>query len=132
MPNFDFNKTPSNGPYGPLPDGEYPMTVTEVKVSTNEFTGDERWKLTLEVSEGEFKGRRVWDNVTWTLNDPASKSMQRLKLVMKAFDIDVSEDCEYQTCELLGKSLMVTLKGTETSDRGTVFNKVTFNGYAPF
>jgi hypothetical protein len=132
MPNFDFNKVPNTGSFEPLPDGEYPMTVVDVKVTNTQFAGDERWGLTLEVSEGEHKGRRVWDSVTWTLDDPTSKAMQRLKLVMKAFGIDISEDREYQTNELFGQQVMVTIEGTTTSDNGKVFNKVKFNGYAPF
>jgi hypothetical protein len=34
--------------------------------------------------------------------------------------------------ELFGQQVMVTVEGTTTSDNGKVFNKVKFNGYAPF
>lgn len=64
--NMDFN--PSEVPeddrsFEPLPAGEYTMQVIESEVKDTKSGSGQQLVLTLEVIEGPFSNRRVWDRL---------------------------------------------------------------------
>jgi hypothetical protein len=89
MPSFQFDAVshvaapaPSREP---LPRGMYQVIVTESAIKPTQAGTGEYIELTLQVSDGEFAGRRVWDrlnvsNPNKTAEDIAKRQLQELCL----------------------------------------------------
>jgi hypothetical protein len=63
-----FASAEAAGEYEPLPPGDYDVEVFAGKLGENR-NGTPLYKLTLEVTAGEFTGRRVWHDVYLTGSD---------------------------------------------------------------
>ncbi len=63
--NRQWNNTEAATEYAPLPSGEYTFRITKGELSTAR-NGTPGYKLTLEVTEGEHAGRRVWHDLWLT------------------------------------------------------------------
>jgi len=69
-----YNLKQGRGTFESLPDGRYTLKVDGVAVSAHEKEGKagHRFEVTFSIIDGEFKGRKVWDNiylpwVTWKM-----------------------------------------------------------------
>lgn len=61
--NFDATKVSPESQFSPVPNGEYPVVITESEMkTTNDGTG-QYLQLTLEIIDGHYKGRKVWDRL---------------------------------------------------------------------
>lgn len=70
----------------PLPTGEYPVIITDSTVKTTK-NGDGRYlELTLQVTDGEHKGRLLWDRLgLWYASEKAVEMARRtLKSITEA------------------------------------------------
>jgi hypothetical protein len=61
--NFDASTVAPQASTGPLPAGTYLAHITESDVQPLKSGNGEGLKLTFEVIEGQFKGRKVWENL---------------------------------------------------------------------
>ena len=61
--NFDASQVAPQQSTGPLPAGTYLAHITESDVQPLKSGNGEGLKLTFEIIEGQFKGRRVWENL---------------------------------------------------------------------
>lgn len=61
-----YQKTEAAGDFLPLPGGEYPARIVSGRFFTSKEKGTPGYKLTFEVTEGEFQGRRCWYDVWLT------------------------------------------------------------------
>jgi hypothetical protein len=69
-----YNLKQGKSSFEPIPDGRYLLKVDGVSVSphTKDNKDGHRFEVTFTVIDGEFKGRKVWDNiylpwVTWKM-----------------------------------------------------------------
>lgn len=61
--NFDANSISPQDKFSALPNGEYAVMITESEIKdTRDGTG-QYLQLVLEVIEGHYKGRRVWERL---------------------------------------------------------------------
>ncbi len=63
----------------PAPDGEYEIVVSSAEATTAS-TGSPMIKVTVDITSGPFKGKRVWDNIVLNSNSPVAMriSLQNL------------------------------------------------------
>ena len=61
--NFDASQVAPQQSSGPLPAGTYLAHIIESDVAPLKSGNGEGLKLTFEIIEGQFKGRRVWENL---------------------------------------------------------------------
>lgn len=63
--NFKKVSEESNTGFDPLPENRYNITVEKAEVTTA-ATGTEMVKAQFVVTDGDFKGRKLWNNFTLT------------------------------------------------------------------
>lgn len=56
------NVAPTNS-FEPIPKGKYPVIVTESEVKQTKLKDGEYLQLTLEVIDGQYKGRKLWSRL---------------------------------------------------------------------
>lgn len=72
---FDPSQVPEDErSFEPMPAGDYVCQVIESEVVQTKSGGD-MLKLTLEVTEGQFANRRVWDNLNIRNNNPQAQQI---------------------------------------------------------
>lgn len=54
---------PSTGGFDPIPEGDYVLEITEVE-ETESRKGNPMVKVTQIVSEGQYKGKIIWNQIT--------------------------------------------------------------------
>lgn len=110
--------------FEPLPAGSYRTTIEECedkKTSTNK----DQTSVKLVVSEGEFKGRVLFDNLVWTTDkgEPNKVSYGRLRAYTEAIHgKEAAQVEEIDTESLVGGSVEVVLqlKTRKRQDTGEV------------
>ena len=65
---FDANTVQPQESFDVLPAGFYPVMITESEMKGTS-TGGQMLVLTLEVIEGQFKGRKVWERLNLVNNN---------------------------------------------------------------
>lgn len=113
--------------FGPAPAGTYLCRVTEAKAATTRYD-DEMWKLTLEIAEGQYKGKQIWDNVVFSQN-----AMGRAKLICRSFGLTTQGETDIFPEDLRGREAYVTVEVEDYVNKEGVNrqrNTVTFGGYA--
>ena len=127
MPRESFANTPeaTENNYPALPAGKYDVQITDVKDFHSEKAGN-YWGLTLEVVNGDYFGRKIFDSIFFT---PETKS--RRKLILKRLGLDVEGEVVYDQIDLIGKRCTVTVVVEQRLKHGVEVegNKVTFAGY---
>jgi hypothetical protein len=61
--NFDASTVAPQQATGPLPAGTYLAHITESDVQPLKSGNGEGLKLTFEIMDGQFKGRKIWENL---------------------------------------------------------------------
>jgi len=69
-----YNLKQGKSSFEPISDGRYLLKVDAVKVDPHQKDGKDghRFEITFTITDGDFKGRKVWDNiympwVTWKM-----------------------------------------------------------------
>ncbi len=129
MPRVDFSNVGDVTDFSPIPDGEYLVKLVDIETDSTR-SGDEMWKLRLQVDGGEHDGRLLFDNLVFS-----AKAMSRVKLICASFGVDVSGAVDVQPELLLDKRAMVSTYQEEFTDERTgqqkVANRVPYSGYCP-
>lgn len=61
--NFDATQVSPESQFAPVPNGDYPVVITDSEMkTTNDGTG-QYLQLTLEIIDGHYKGRKIWDRL---------------------------------------------------------------------
>ena len=109
---------PAQRAFDALPAGVYPVTVLEAthQISSN---GNKILVLTLEVSDGDHKGRRLWERIAY-VPSIAWKLRQVIRALMGVKNGGVQT---FKRQELLGLGCNVMVVESEYNDRPT--NEIT-------
>lgn len=113
--------------FGPAPAGTYLCRVVEAKAATTRYN-DDMWKLTLEIADGRYKGKQIWDNVVFSQN-----AMPRAKLICRSFGLPTEGETDIFPEDLRGHEAYVTVEIEDYVNNEGVNrqrNSVTFGGYA--
>ena len=79
MPAIDFDVTayeaqPIRSSWEPLPPGDYTACVTSTELKPTKAGNGEYIELTIEIMDGEFSGRKIWERLN--VNNPSEQTMQ--------------------------------------------------------
>lgn len=72
--NFDSTTVAPQASFAPIPAGTYLAIITDSDIVPLKSGAGERLKLTFEVMDGSFKGRKIWDSLN--INHPNPQAMQ--------------------------------------------------------
>jgi len=99
---FDANAIPPDDRnFDPIPAGSYRLQVIESKLEDTKAGTGEMLTLTLEVLEGQFKGRRIWDRLNIRNQNPdaqriAQQALRNLCLSVNVPQIRDSEQLHFK------------------------------------
>lgn len=104
---FDATQVSPESQFAPVPNGDYPVVITESEVKPTKDGAGQYLQLTLEVIDGHYKGRKVWDRLNlWNKNSTAVEIAQRaLSQICHAIGVLQVQD----TVMLHNKPLVATL-----------------------
>lgn len=130
MPKVDFNDVPDTEDFSPLPDGDYRCRCDEIKEEVSK-NGNDMWNMTFIVTGGEYKNRKIFDNMVFT-----EKAMNRVKLIshrLGGIEVDTIGEIDLRPPMFIGKEVILTVIETSYADsegNEKKKNKVIFGGYA--
>lgn len=61
--NFDASTVSTESQFAPVPNGDYPVMIIESEMKPTKTGGGQYLQLVLEIIEGPYKGRRIWDRL---------------------------------------------------------------------
>ena len=126
MPRVDFARIQGRRSFTPLPEGTYPCRLVDVDESTTR-SGDPMWKLTWRVLDGEYRGRRIFDTISFS-----ERALKRTQHVLFVLGLDVGGKVDLVPEMILGRDCLVAVAIEDFVDAtgGTrSHNKVPFTGY---
>lgn len=101
---FNVSEVPEDPMFSPLPKGQYKVMIVDDEVKTSN-AGNELIALTIEVIEGDFKGRKLWENLNLNCGNAVAvnMAMQTCKKIGEAIgNVNVQD-----TSEMLNKPLLI-------------------------
>jgi hypothetical protein len=113
----NWNATEAAGEFGPPPPGEYNVRILAGELFNAKRNGTPGYKLTLEVSEGDYEGRRLWLDYWLT---PAALPMAKRDLAK--IGVEKPEQLEQPIPPGILLKVKVVLR---RDDDGNEVNKVT-------
>ena len=123
---FDARNVEPAGDFDAIPAGKYVAVVTESQMKPTKKNDGSYLELTLEVIEGEYKGRQLWARLN--LDNPSEEAVRiargELSSICRAVGVLQPKD----SVELHNLPLVVTVKQKKREDTGEVVNEV--KGYA--
>lgn len=127
---YDFSTVEDNESFVLIPEGLHVCRIAEVRTGQAR-DGSERWRLRLEVDEGQWAGRTAaWDSLTWS-----ERGVHRVKKVLEALGFDVQGELELAPDELIGRRARVMLEPEQWEDplsgKTQLRLAVPYLGYAP-
>ena len=127
---YDFGTVEDNESFVLVPEGVHICRIAEVR-NGQARDGSERWRMRLEVAEGEWAGRTAaWDSLTWS-----DRGVFRVKRVLEALGFDVQGELEVAPEDLVGRRARVVLEPEHWEDpvtgRTQLRLAVPYLGYSP-
>lgn len=86
--NFDEVDSGSGG-FQPIPDGNYLVRIESIHSGRQTSKGDEMWGLELVVTDGDYQGRKIFDNLVFS-----EKALWRVKMVCSRFGVPLTGEVE--------------------------------------
>ena len=127
MPIIDFDQVPEGETYSPVPPGEYFCRIVEV-LATTSSEGHERWRLKVQIMEGEQSGRTFLDFLTFS-----TKGVKRVKQVLRGLGVAVVGQVDVTPSVIEGVECFVCVTVDTYPDRANgqrrPVNQVAYDGY---
>lgn len=121
MAQYQFNaqEVSPESQFTPLPNGEYPVIITESEMKPTKAGDGEYLQLTLEVVEGQFKGRKMWDRLN--LKNPNATAVEiaqrALSQICRAVNhLNLQDTVELHHKPLIAKVAVSSNNGYESND----------------
>lgn len=130
LSRYDLSNVQARAALDPIPSGWYNATITETTLKPTSAGDGQMMELALEISEGPYKGRKLWDRLN--IQNPNQTAMEiafaTLKQIYNALGIVRANT----SAELHGRPLKVKVKlrPAETGKDGKTYDaKNEVNGY---
>jgi hypothetical protein len=124
--NFNANEVEPNSGFDPLPDGKYTAVITDSEMKSIKDNTGKYLRLEFTITEGQYKGRKVWDNLC--LEHPKKQTVQiargNLSAICRAVGVLEPQD----SAQLHNLPLQITVRCKKREDNGDISNEV--RGYA--
>jgi hypothetical protein len=124
--NFNAHEVDPATIFDPIPAGKYIAVITESEMKPTKTGNGHFLELTLEVVEGEYKGRKVWARLNLdNPNQTAVKIAQsELSAICRAVNVMQPQD----SVELHNLPMEITVKCRKREDADEITNEI--KGYA--
>lgn len=106
--NFNASEVPPSEPLTLIPAGEYPAWITESEMQATKSGTGQYLKLTFDITDGEFKGRKLWAQLN--LVNPNPQAVQIAQRELSAICHAVGHLGVTDSGELHLKPLIVVVK----------------------
>lgn len=123
---FDATNVEPNAGFDPIPAGKYLAAITASEMKPTKNGKGEYLELEMEVLEGPFKGRKLWDRLT--LRHPNEKTVQIAKGTLSSICRAVGVMAPRDSVELHNLPLVASVGCKKREDNGEITNTV--KGYA--
>lgn len=111
---LDFTGVEGQKAFEPLPAGKYNVEVTDFRESKagenakNPGAPIVAWEFT--VTDGEYEGRKIWDNMAIIAPSETSKgTLWRVKAMLEACGFEVDGEIDFDPEEVLNSNLVIRL-----------------------
>lgn len=108
MIKLDFSNV-EGGNFDPVPAGDYLVEIEKFEETTS-TSGNQMIKATFKIVEGEYEGRKIFDNYVLNQN-----SLWKLKSLFVALGEDVSGMAEFSPDDFVGKKFLATVSIEESA-----------------
>jgi hypothetical protein len=122
---FNANNVEPMTEFEPIPAGKYLAVITASEMKPTKSGNGSFLELTLQVVEGQFKGRLLWERLNLDNPNPLTVKIARSELAAICRAVGVMEPRD--SCELHNLPLVVSVKQKTDAD-GEMRNEV--KGYA--
>lgn len=100
----------SHASSNPVPEGEYNVLITRAE-DKNSQAGNPMVSVTYTIEDGEFRGRKLFDNLVQT-----EKALWKTARLCRALGFDMSEGLNFEAHDLLEHRLRVRASIEEGQD----------------
>jgi hypothetical protein len=123
---FNANEVDPNVGFDPIPAGKYLVVITNSEMKPTKNGKGEYLELEMEVLEGQYKGRRLWDRLTLKHPNEMTVTIARgmLSSICRAVNVMKPND----SVELHNLPLIASVGCKKRDDTGDLTNVV--KGYA--
>lgn len=119
MPKINWNAV-EDSQFTLIPEGDYEVKIQSIIESATQG-GDEMWKLTLVIEEGEFKNQKLFTNLVFS-----EKGYGNIKKLYSAiYGSKLPKVCE--TTDLLDENVIVTVVHNQYN--GKTYANVAYAGF---
>lgn len=110
MATFHFNasEVDPNAGFGPIPAGTYVAQVVDSDLKTNRAGTGQYIALQIEILDGEFKGRRVFSNLTVSHTNKTAERIGQAHLSALCRAVGVMQLTD--TAQLHGRPIKITVR----------------------
>lgn len=117
----DFNAVEDTG-FEALPKGMYPCVISECDFTYSQSAGNPMWTLQLEVSEGEYAGRKLFNHLVFKGAGLGitKQNLGRIRPDLLESAFDPSDEEVIASMLGLGVKAKVTVRKYEGEDRNNV------------
>ncbi len=120
--NFNAHDVDPNTEFDPVPAGQYLAIITESEMKPTKNNNGSYLQLTLEILEGEYKGRKLWARLN--LNNPSDTAVKiaraELSSICRAMNVMTPKD----SVELHNLPIAITVKCKKRSDTDDLTNEI--------
>lgn len=119
---FDANDVEPNAAFDPIPAGNYQCVITESEEKENSKGTGTYVQFTLEVIDGEFKGRKVWERLN--LNNPSEEAVKISRAVLSAMCRAAGKMAVRDSTDLHNLPMVVKVGLEKRKDTGELQNRI--------
>lgn len=115
--NFDATNIAPREDFSPIPTAEYPAQIIDSDLKPTKANTGHYLELTFEVTDGEYKGRRVWSRLN--LDNPNPKAVEIAQRDLSAICHAVGKLQVSDSQELHYKPMVIRVEYVEPDARRT-------------
>jgi hypothetical protein len=120
--SFDASTVEPMGTMEPLPAGKYLAQITESEIKATKAGTGKYLKLTFEIVDGKYKGRKTWAQLNILNPNPTATEIARRELSAIAHAVGVMQFRD--SAALHNIPLAITLKLVKREDNGEMKNEI--------
>jgi hypothetical protein len=119
---FNANEIDPAASFDPIPAGKYVASIVESEMTITKAGDGQYLKLTFEVGEGPYTGRRLWARLN--LDNPNPQAVQIARAELSAICRAVGVLQPQDSCELHNLPLCIKVTCSKRGDTGDIVNEV--------